>query len=155
MSHASDAVAVLDADSGGSGVATLLTGGIYTFDETGRLGINRNNTPSAFDATTGLLKPCALVKDRGQVPDGGVADDGTQQVSYRQIVEVWLYDDGDATRTALDSAKARIFTLLAGKYIGGALFRWADNPLDDRAPDELLDNAQLQITAYEVRYLRT
>src|SRR5690348_14819186 len=143
MSHASDAAAVLDADTGAGGAATLLTGGIYTFDETGRLGINRDSTPNAFDTTSGLLKPCAIVKDRGRFPDGGVADDVTQRVSYRQLVEVWLYDDGDASKTVLDSARARIFTKLAGQYIGGALFRWADDPLDDRAPDELLDNALL------------
>lgn len=154
MSHASDIVTVLDADSGVGGAATLLTGGIYTFDETGRLGINRDDTPTAFDGTTGLLKPCAVVKTRAKIHDGGIHDDQTQEMSYRQVVEIWLYADGNAGYSTLESAQARIFTLLNGKRINGALVRWVNDIEDERAPDGVLDNASLIRDDYEVHYMK-
>jgi len=144
-------IAALEADAGVGGVVTLLTGGVYSFVETGRLGISRTSTPGAFDAD-GLLKPCAVVKARGAAPDGGADDDGAQVASYRQVVEVWLYADGDAAQTTIEAAQRRAFTVLHGKMIGSdkVIARWAGNYFGGER-DASLDFALVLRCDYAVR----
>lgn len=152
MTLVDDIASALEADSGAGGVATLLTGGVYTYGETGRLGINRDSTPTAFDGTTGLLKPCCVVKQRGQNLDNGITDDGAQHISYRQVVELWFYADGDNGFSTITSARDRAFTVLHGKMIGTgkAITRWAGNPIED-ARDSELDYAAMLRADYDVR----
>jgi hypothetical protein len=122
----SDVRNVLVADSGAGGINTLATGGIYAFSlptgsgGTGRLGISREATPSAFDSTTGKLKPTVLVKFRDAIPDGRLFDPKLRHASYRQICEVWLYDDGDNGFTTIESMKVRLYALLQGHILPGA-----------------------------------
>jgi len=144
-------IAALEADAGVGGVVTLLTGGVYSFVETGRLGISRTSTPGAFDAD-GLLKPCAVVKARGAAPDGGADDDGAQVASYRQVVEVWLYADGDAAQTTIEAAQKRAFTVLHGKMIGSdkVIAHWAGNYFGGER-DASLDFALVLRCDYAVR----
>lgn len=146
-------VAALKADTGAGGVATLLTGGVYSYVETGRLGVNRDGTPSAYD-TDGLLKPCAVVKARGAQPDGGADDDGLQVASYRQMVELWFYADGDAALTTIESAKKRAFTVLHGKMTGTGknIPHWAGDYLAGTR-DPALDYALVLRSDYSVRGL--
>lgn len=150
MTIVDNVVTALEADSGVGGVATLLTGGIYTYSETGRLGIDRDATPSAFNATTGLIKPCCVVKSRGLNPDNGVQDDATQNISGRQVIELWFYADGDAGFGTLFSARDRAFVVLHGKRIGSYVPRWAGNPIED-SRDAGLDYAAMMRADYEVR----
>src|SRR5690348_12611347 len=77
----------------GSGTAlmAILTGGVFTKGAVGREGITRESAPSAFSG--GFLQPCALVKQRGLVPDGKIRDEETQAVSGTQVIEVYLYED--------------------------------------------------------------
>lgn len=152
MTFADAIVTLFEADTGAGGVATLLTGGIYTYDETGRLGVNRDNTPSAFNTTTGLLKPCCVVKDRAQIPDS-VSDDATQQSGYRQIVELWFYDDGDAGYATINSAMLRAYRLLHGQHVTYAQVHWAGDIPEQR--DEDLDKACMARSDYEIRALKS
>ena len=55
MSLADDIKTVLDADAT---LLAILTGGVHV----GIMEINRQDAPSAFDATTKEIKPCALIK---------------------------------------------------------------------------------------------
>ncbi len=153
MTFASAFKSVMTSDAGAGGANTLLTGGIYTFDETGRLGVNRDSTPSAFDGASGLLKPCCVVKDRAQIPDGGVNDDGTQATSYAQIVELWFYNDGDAGYTVIEQAVDRVYTLFHGKKVSFAQVHWAGNVNDQRDRD--LDYAALSRSDFEVRAIQS
>lgn len=116
-----NAKAILEADS--ANLVLLATGGIYDWDETGRMGINRNNaaTSAAFGTTT--IKPCLLLKLRTSVPFGGVADDSLKVVSAREMLEVWAYqDNGYSTCKAMLD---RVYTLLQGQPLGGYVCRWA------------------------------
>lgn len=140
MSADADFRTILAADTGTGGVATLLTGGIYTYEQTGRLGINRNGTPSAFSTTTGLLKPCAVIKPRAKVPDGEIVSLGSQLASYRQVVEVWLYNDGDVGYTVIDQAVARVYKLLHAKRAGNRPVRW-QNTIERPPRDDTLNYA--------------
>lgn len=152
MSHADAFVAVMEADAGAGGVNTLLTGGIYTYTETGRSGINRDSTPSAFDPTTRLLRPCAVVRDQEQTPDGGVADDRSQAVSYRQLVHIFLYQEGSATTSTLETVAARLHTLFAGQKVGGYQVHWAGTLNDQREP--ALERATLMRVTFAVRGMK-
>lgn len=151
MTFADSVAAVMKADTGAGGVATLLTGGIYTYTETGGFGISPTSTPSAFNAK-GILLPCAVVKDRDQVPDNGPKDDCTQVKSYRQVVEIWLYDDRAAGFAAITTVRSRVFVLLDGKRVSSCLFRWINNVLSKRDP--VLKNAVFERADYETRALQ-
>lgn len=154
MTFADDLKTVLVADNVSGGVFTLLTGGIFTYPETGRNGITRLIASAPYNSTTGLLKPCCLIKGRDEVPDGGIDDDGTQAVSYRQVIELWFYDDGDTTYTTIEAARTRAKTLLHGKMIGSTKFipHWAGNILNQQR-DEALENALMIRADYAVRGL--
>lgn len=111
--------AVLEAD------ATLLataTGGIFDWDETGRQGLSRTATPGAFDSNQ-VIKPTVLVKLRSAVPDGQLADDASQYVSLREVIEIWLYADN--SYSAIETMRDRVYVLLHGKQIDGSfVVRW-------------------------------
>jgi len=103
MSRETDFETVMEADAT---LMAILTGGVYTVDAVGRDGISRDTVPGAFDAS-GFLKPCALVKQRGLVPDGQVVD--LSIASATQVIEIYLYQDSGFS--SIDSALARLFTL--------------------------------------------
>jgi hypothetical protein len=105
---------ILEADGT---LTALATGGIYDWDETGRLGINRTNSATSAAFTNGIIKPCLLLKLRSSVPFGGIADDPNRIVSARDMLEVWAYqDNGYAT---IKSMLARVYTDLQGQQLGG------------------------------------
>lgn len=154
MSIADDIKAVLVADNGVTGANSLFTGGIYTFNETGRTGISRQSTPSAYDVTTYHLKPCCVIRARARVSDSGPKDDASQVYSYRQVVEVWFYIDSSGSLSTLETAQARVFTVLAGKRIGTdkRTLRWVGDPVwDDR--EIALERAYALRSDYETRGL--
>ena len=107
MSRENDVYTVLNADAT---LLATLTGGIFKIESIGIDGIDRESAPSAFSG--GFLRPCALVRERSFVPDGVLRDSMAQKLTVRQVVEIYLYED--RTYTAIDTAKARVFTLLEG-----------------------------------------
>ena len=122
MTTLSAAKALLEADAT---LLALATGGVWDWNETGRMGINRTNTAAAF-TSTGIIKPCILLKLRSSVPFGDIADDSAQVISLREMLEIWLYADN--TFTAIESMRARVFTLLHGKQLTGTFVcRWAQD----------------------------
>lgn len=145
MSILSAAKAILAADS------TLLaaaTGGVWDFDSTGRLGINRTANPSAF-TSAGIIKPCVLVKTRAQVADYILADESNQMVSYREALEVWLYQDSGYT--TIETMEARIYVLLHAKQFGGAFMcYWQQNvrfPVRDTDLDANVERMEFSVRA--------
>lgn len=133
MSFESEVAAILDAD------ATLdawLTGGVYVSATVGPLGISRDTTPTAFDSN-GYLKPAALVRQRNKVPTGDVLDFDAKIESARQVVEVWLYADTGAGYSTLDTAAARVRSLLMGRQLTDSfelrLTLWIDRQRDEGA----------------------
>lgn len=137
MSAEDDVKTVLAADTGTGKFATIMTGGIYTFESTGELGVTRDNTTTAaaFDTLTGRIKPCCVVKARLRQPDNGPREPGS--ASYRQVVEVWIYDDAARDYDVIDAAQLRAFALLDEQAIGTAKrrARWAGEQLRTRDPD--------------------
>jgi hypothetical protein len=137
------AKAILEAD------ATLLataTGGVWDYDETGRLGLSRELTQAAFDAN-GIIKPCVLIKSRSITPDYILADDANQYVSTREVIECWLYEDtGYANITTMGQ---RIFVLLHARQLDGTFaVRWAGDlpqPLRDTDLDASLGRSDYTV----------
>lgn len=128
--------------------ATLLataTGGIWDFTETGRLGINRTNTPSAFDAV-GIIKPCVLLRLRSATPDGVLQDDSGQYQSVREVVEIWFYEDSGYS--VIETMRTRCYVLLQATQVTGVFaIRWAG---DIRSQIDFDLNASVERSDYSV-----
>lgn len=99
-------------------LTAILTGGIYQAGNLGFEGISRTNTPAAFDAN-GFLLPCALVKERGEIPDRIAQDQIAQRASTAQVVEIWLYQDRQYA--SIDAALSRLFVLFYGHQFSDSL----------------------------------
>lgn len=125
-----NAKTLLEADAT---LLALATGGVWDWDETGRMGINRTNTSTAF--TDGKIKPCILLKLGSSVPFGDIADDENKIVGARDRLEVWAYQDNGYN--TINAMLARVYTLLQGKPLGGFVCRWAGDtsPLRDTDMD--------------------
>lgn len=149
MSHETDIKTKLSNDGTFSG---YMTGGIYTFTETGRSGISRTGTPAAYDAA-GLIKPCVIVKSRNRTPTGDIRDEGTGLASYRAVVELWFYSDGYANVSALETARDRAITLLHDTQTTGAKVQWIGDVINDRDPS--LENANVLRTDFLVNAIRS
>lgn len=109
---------ILEADS------TLLataTGGVWDATELGRMGLNRTNAPAAF--TSGVIKPCIVLKLRSSVPIDGIADDEAKVVAQREMLEAWFYQDSGFA--AINTMRDRVFADLQGEQLGGFVCRWA------------------------------
>ncbi|MBX3081722.1 MAG: hypothetical protein KF716_08800 [Anaerolineae bacterium] len=144
MSYAAAIKTLLVADAT---LAAALTGGIYSYQDTKKLGINQVTTPLAF--TAGILKPCALIKDRGETPFGGIADPNAQYVTTSQIIEIWLYDDGEAGYATLQMARDRIYALLQHNRVAGSFeIRFAN--IVEGVPAPELDNPAAIRADYQV-----
>lgn len=142
-----NAKAILEADAT---LLALATGGIWDWDETGRMGINRSNAATAAAWANGIIKPCLLLKLRTSVPFGGIADDAAQVVSARDMLEVWGYQDsGYAT---IKSMLGRVYTLLQGKQLGGFSCRWA---MDIQPTRDLELDASVERSDYSVIWLKS
>jgi hypothetical protein len=148
MSALAAAKAILEAD------ATLLataTGGVWDFDETGRLGLSRGSTPAAFDANL-TIKPCVLVKSRSINPDYILADDANKYVSTREILEIWLYQDSGYS--TIETMKLRIHILLhTVQLVGTFVCRWDGDPL--RPPRDMDLDASVDRMDFEIRAKRS
>lgn len=155
MSHAAEVAAVLEADTGGGGVDTLLTGGIYTWIETGRNGITRTSTPDVYVDADNLpdIQPCAVVKDRAMRPDGQIIDEVDQDASYTQIVEIWLYNDSSADFSTLETVANRIYQLLQFQQVGDGWYQWVNQVMDERGI--ALENAVMLRADYQVFAVRS
>lgn len=135
MSYAATIKTLLAADGT---LAALLTGGVYAWEETKRLGLSVTNTPTAF--SSGVLQPCAIVRDRATVAQG-LRDEIGGYATARTVCEVWIYSDGNTDGTTIRSAQARARALLSNKQIADSFqVSWVSgtNPERDPALNEAL-----------------
>lgn len=123
-----------------STLMALLTGGVFESGTVGRLGITRESAPGAFDAN-GWLRPCALVRQRGNIPDGVMRDGMAQVTSTAQVVEIWLYED--AGYTAIDAAVTRLHALFEGVILDDSFEIWLTNVIDRQRDDGALGGSSL------------
>jgi len=148
------ASSVASAISGNGAIAALLTGGSYEYGATGRSGLSRNSVPAAFDSG-GVMKPCAIVRNRSGNPFGGVYDRPSKTQSLRDVVEVYVYADGDELySTAVEPAADAIELLLNGEYVSGAGWLKLVNRLKDERDPEL-NNAIFNRIDFQVIHLRS
>lgn len=138
MSRESEVATRLAADAT---LLATLTGGVHQYSVVGLNGITRETVPAAF--SSGFLKPTALVKQRGLNPDFAVQDEITQKMSVRQVVEVWFYADSGAGWAAIDTAMARVFTLLYGYTLPAAFPLQLVGVLDRMRDDGALRGAAM------------
>ncbi len=133
--------------AGDAALAGLLTGGLYSYEQTGRNGISRTMTPEAYDAGGGgFLRPCAVVK-AGEARAASAMRDAVG--GLRQKVEVYLYDDGDSGYETITEARDLAVALLDRRWLAGAGYvRHVGGGDDER--DAKLNNAALARVEFEV-----
>lgn len=134
---------VLEAD--GTLVAAA-TGGIYDFDETGRLGLSRTLTPGAYDSN-GLIKPCILLKQRSATPDYQLADDTNQYVSVQEMLEAWFYEEDGYSN--IETMRDRVYALTHTVQLTGTFqVLWAGDLRPGIRDDDL--DANVERSDYQV-----
>lgn len=123
MTTLSSAKTLLVADTTAvTGLVALATGGIYTIDDLGRLGLNRTNSVCAAAFGSNVIKPCLMLKIRSDTVVDGLGDDVTQRAAHREVLELWFYDDNGFT--TIDAMRGRAFACLHGKQVGNATCHW-------------------------------
>ena len=128
--------------AGDTALMAILTGGVFEKALTGVEGIARETAPTAFDGA-GYLLPCALVRQRDEAPDGVVRDFIAQMTSSVQIIEIYLYADAGQGYSAIDAAKARLYTLFEGYVLASAFETQWINSLPNLRDMGALKNAAM------------
>lgn len=127
----------------GTGLTSLyLTGGLYKAGDLGETGITRVSAPAAFDSD-GYLKPCALIRQRSEVPTGELSDYDYKLMSERKVVEIYLYQDGDTGYDKIDGAVSFIKLLLTGEIYANSFELNLDNVLQRQRDNGALKGASL------------
>lgn len=109
-----------------STLSAILTGGVYTWDGVGRLGLNDQTTPAMYNSN-GTIKPAMLIRQLDENIEGSVNDGVTPIVSVAAVVQLWVYEDSGYT--SIDAAIARLFTLSHGHILGARFpLEWAGVP---------------------------
>ena len=121
MSLLTDVKAVVEANTP---LMTLLTGGVYIHISE----ISRTTAPAAFDANK-EIKPCVLIKEGNEVPDGPYSR------SVRTPLTIYFYQW--IGFDVIEQAMNIIFDLLHEQRIGGNTWQilYTGRILDNRAGD--------------------
>ena len=134
MSLSADIKAILQADAT---LVAIVTGGIHDAVE-----IRQDLTPGAFDATTKEIKPCLLVRTGNEV--------SRVNKVYAVNTPLTLYFYQRSGFGSIDSALARVHTLLAGKHVAGSrVWEIRFNTEIARTTDEAL-YCSLAVQRYDV-----
>lgn len=129
---------------------TLVTGGTFTWDDTGRLGLTPEKAAAlACYDTNGLLKLTAMLTF-------GTSAEANIITSERQFIQLWLYHDSNyplirQARTLAKSLMDRQRTAKTDSE-GAPFLRWA-NDMPEFVADEL-DGALAGGSRYFVQFVR-
>jgi hypothetical protein len=126
--------------TGDATLMAILTGGVFKRGSVGLEGITRESAASAFD-TAGFLKPCALVAQRGNIPDGVVKDFTDRSISGVQVVEIYVYQDRIYDK--IDLALERLKVLFLGYQFTGTFELYLANVIDRQRDMGALKGASL------------
>jgi len=138
---------ILQADSS---LTAILSGGIFVSGDLGPAGITRDSCPDCFDAD-GYLLPCAIVKQRGDIPTFEAGDVAGKVTSANQVIELWLYQD--TTYTAIDAAKPNIYRLLQGAVLPDSFEIYLSNTLSRQRDTGALQDASMERVDYVVPFV--
>jgi len=147
VSREEQIAALLQADSS---LTAILSGGIFIAGDLGAAGISRDATPAAFDAD-GYLLPCAIVKQRGDVPTFEAGDIAGQVTSANVVVEIYIYED--TTYAAIDAAKPLIYGLLQGAVLSDSFEIYLSNTLSRQRDTGALQDNSLERVDYVVPFV--
>jgi len=93
----------------------IATGGVFNYPETGRKGLARLLTPTAFTETDDLLKPTVMVLGTKEIADEQISDPRSGYNSTVTPVFIWVYDKGTTKDeyTNIVAICDRLYQLLA------------------------------------------
>lgn len=143
MTLLSDLQTTLQADGTLTG---LLTGGIYTSTELGKMGLHPDNSVCA-DAWTLVndfqtVQPCMVIRQRSAVPTYDRVDNKTQVVSIAPVIEMYFYDENSFT--TIEQARDRVYAMLHANGISDVGRFALINRLIDLYDPEVFDAALLR-----------
>ena len=138
---------ILQADSA---LNAILSGGIFVYGDLGPAGITRDSCPDCFDAD-GYLLPCAIVKQRGDIPTFEAGDTAGQVTSANVVCELWIYQD--TTYAAIDAAKPIIYRLLQGAVLPDSFEIYLANTLSRQRDTGALQDASMERVDYVVPFV--
>lgn len=149
MTIESTIVTLLQADAT---LVAALTGGIYSKQAIGKLGIDSNNalTPNAYTLVNqkNVLRPLVVIRLRTLVPQGNRHDRKNQHIGAQGVLECWFYDEN--LYTTITTARDRVYTLLSDKTITSIGALTLDNRIEGLRAEEL-NNAALLRDDYTIR----
>lgn len=147
MSLESDVKTVLAADAA---LITIFGTQIITYEDLGDLGLNRAAYPSAFDSA-GEIVPIMILRDRDQNSTFEMRGENEQLTSTLQALEVVCYCSRFTGYTALDTALARVYTLLHDRNAGTNRLRRRTNVTNQR--EAMLNYACMQWSIFDSQAL--
>lgn len=115
----SNETAIVDYLTTDTELMATLTGGVYFYDDAGKLGFNADHFPDAFDTNNGDLLPLLVVKQRSFVPTNELTDEEAKVTSARTVIEFHFYTNGDGDPDALATAQERLYNLIQFVYVTG------------------------------------
>ena len=118
-------------------LAALAPGGVHNYSGLGRNGLNRIQTSSAFNATTGIIKCLVIVYEFNEQFTGEAVSPETGYMSNVTPLSVWVYDNGDNGYDNVAAAADRIYALLAFWRIPNGLQVLWHNTLKDKREIDL------------------
>ena len=131
---------------------TTATGGIYVYEQLGRLGINRTITPDLFDAD-GLLRPNIIIQGREEQRVDAIVDPIQNEQSMRMVLEIYLYDDSDSGYVNIDILRNRVFNLLNLQSVNNTYLRYLRTLRRQR--EFALDMACFERCEFEADYIQS
>lgn len=124
--------------------SSLVPGGIYTFDDTGRQGLSGTMTPNIFDGA--VLKTCCLVRQWGRIYFAGIRDWDARAREFAQRVNVFIYSE---EITELNEAKNRAIEVIGDRFNSDLGFVEVVDIEDSRRAEEL-QGAYMAIISFDV-----
>ena len=129
------------------GQITAASTRIYTFDDTGRLGINRTTVPDAFDANQ-IIQPTVLVRETETLQVDEIIGGGVRSASVG--IALFFYDNNAFTN--LDQMRIEAFRALHEEIVDGSFQVFWSSDVRDLRDTEL--DAFVDRSDYEVFILR-
>lgn len=140
-------------DPGDVALTGILSGGIHLVRDTGRLGLDRDTLPEAFDPTTWALLPTLIINMRGMVPRSDMPHKPTW-LTGRNMLEFYFEVDGDAPYEDLYQARDRCIKILHNKRLPQITKITHSNNIDGGARPLELGRAAMVRADFEVTEIR-
>jgi hypothetical protein len=114
-------------------LVALLTGGIFSVEDSGAMKLTMTNYPDIYDGA--IIKPCAFVRARIEMTDPAIRDEGAKVQAIRQSVEIILFEAQNFG--TIEQAVQLIFKKLHMTHNNGRIYQYVGNR-GERQAEEMI-----------------